>query len=362
MNYSSRNIALTCALLLSGSIMAQTEVKKYQPGVTSEGAVYFLPQTALRITVRTEKTVYTPGDFAKYADRYLRLQDVSEETNVSYKVNAVDFSVIGVPDTAKCYAVTFNAKTSATNVVLGDDGILLAINAEPHKVQSTVPFKSAPKPTPVNPRKFMSEEILAAGSNAKMAELTAQEIYDIRESKNLLTRGQADKMPTDGEQLKIMLNHLTEQDNALTQMFSGTITKDTTEQVFVYVPRGEVNKQLLFRFSQRLGLVDKDDLAGSPYYISVVDQKSVPAPAPIEDKKKKKELEQGNGVYVNVPGKIKVTISKGNDVISDKDVTAGQYGYTELLSGELFNKHYTTHLWMDPITGAIDKLEAEQPK
>ena len=43
-----------------------------------------------------------------------------------------------------------------------------------------------------------------ASSTAKMAELVAKEIYNIRESKNALLRGQADNTPSDGAQLKIM--------------------------------------------------------------------------------------------------------------------------------------------------------------
>ena len=35
----------------------------------------------------------------------------------------------------------------------------------------------------INPRDFLTEEILMAGSTAKMAELVAKEIYNIRESK-----------------------------------------------------------------------------------------------------------------------------------------------------------------------------------
>ena len=41
---------------------------------------------------------------------------------------------------------------------------------------------------------------------------------------------------------------------------------------------------------------------------------------------------------------------------------APQFGNVELLSGELFNKHYTTHLWLNPITGGVERLESEQPK
>ena len=39
---------------------AQTSTSSYQPGVTPEGMVYFLPKTAIRITVQAEKTTYTP--------------------------------------------------------------------------------------------------------------------------------------------------------------------------------------------------------------------------------------------------------------------------------------------------------------
>ena len=79
----------------------------------------------------------------------------------------------------------------------------------------------------------MTEEILIAGSTAKMAELVAKEIYNIRESKNSLTRGQADYMPKDGAALKLMLDNLDEQEQAMMQMFAGTT--DRTEKI-VYHP------------------------------------------------------------------------------------------------------------------------------
>jgi hypothetical protein len=41
---------------------------------------------------------------------------------------------------------------------------------------------------------------------------------------------------------------------------------------------------------------------------------------------------------------------------------AAQFGNVELLVGDLFNKHFGTRLSLDPVTGAISKLEAEQPK
>ncbi|MBQ8655621.1 MAG: DUF4831 family protein [Prevotella sp.] len=339
---------------------AQTRLSQYRHGVTSEGAVYFLPKTALRFTVQVEKTSYSPGEYAKYADLYLGLHDVNTQPDVSYRVTHIDMTPFGVVDTTKCYAVEFNAKTSACNIQLSDDGVLLAINASaPQPVASPKVFVPIQKPKPMNTRQYLSEEILTAGSHAKRAELIAQEIYNIRESKNLLTRGEADFMPKDGEQLRIMLNQLDIQQNALMQFFTGTTTVDTTEHVFELCPTEEISRTVLFRLSQKLGFTDADDLSGAPYYITVEDLHATPAAAPVEEKKKKKKED---GIYINVPGRIRVCVSQGNDMIYKAETPAAQFGFTELLSGELFNKRYTTHVWMNPATGALEKLEAEQPE
>lgn len=345
-----------CSLLTT---LAQTAVSTYLPGVTPEGAIYLLPKTGIRIAIQVEKTTYTPGELCKYAERYLRIKDVSPTPSVNYRITDIRQEAYAVADTSKHYAIEFNAKTAATNVRLSDDGILLAINADPITIPATKPFVAAPHPASVNPRQYMNEETLAAGSTAKMAELIAQDIYEIRESRNLLVRGQADNMPKDGEQLRLMLNQLDKQDQAMTSLFIGTTEKDTTEHVITIIPNKTSDQQVLFRFSQKLGLLESDDLAGEPYYYKVEDLKTVPPVEVIDPKKKNK---QAPGVYVNVPGKLRSTISDAKGVISTAEFPAGQFGNVELLSGALFNKRYTTRLWLNPLSGAVEKIDVEQPK
>jgi len=176
-------------------------------------------------------------------------------------------------------------------------------------------------------------------------------------SRNLLVRGQADNMPKDGEQLRLMLTQLEQQDRALTGLFAGSTVKDTVENVITIVPQKETERQLLFRFSKKLGLVDEDDLAGEPYYIRIANLHTVPMP---EANEKKKKLE--NGVYVNVPGKMKITVFDAVEPLVSNEFPAAQFGNIELLSGALFNKRYATHLWLNPVTGAVERLDAEQPK
>lgn len=353
-----KHILITGALaLLAQTVPAQTATEQYLPGVTAEGAIYALPKTAVRIAVLVEKTTYTPGDFAPYAERFLRLSDVGMEPSTVYRIIAVNQSAIGVSDSTKYYAIRFNNKTSAINVARAEDGVLLALNAEPRFQALPEAFKPAPKAETVNPRQFMNEEILAAGSTAKMAQLTAQEIYDIRSSRSELVKGQADFMPQDGEQMKLMLSQLDRQDRSLTSLFAGTTVKDTTETVLTIVPDSAFQRKTLFRFSKHFGLVGADDLSGAPYYISVEDMTKLP---PAEDNGKKKKA--ANGLYYNVAGKLRSTIYRANDVVSEEEFPAGQFGHVELLSGDLFNKHYNTRLWLNPISGDIDKLEAEPPK
>lgn len=345
-----------CSLLTT---LAQTAVSTYLPGVTPEGAIYLLPKTGIRIAVQVEKTTYAPGELCKYAERYLRIKDVSPTPSVNYRITDIRQEAYAVADTSKHYAIKFDAKTAATNVRLSDDGILLAINADPTTIPATKPFVAAPRPASVNPRQYMNEETLAAGSTAKMAELIAQDIYEIRESRNLLVRGQTDNMPKDGEQLRLMLNQLDKQDQAMTSLFIGITEKDTTEHVITVIPDKTSDQQVLFRFSQKLGLLESDDFAGEPYYYKVEDLKTVPPVEVIDPKKKNKPAP---GVYVNVPGKLRSTISDAKGVISTAEFPAGQFGNVELLSGALFNKRYTTRLWLNPLSGAVEKIDVEQPK
>lgn len=347
--------------LFSTLLPAQTVTSAYRPGVTPEGAVYFLPRTALRISVLVERTAYEPGDYAGYAQRYLRLQKVSLEPRVSHRVVSITQTAVGMADKEKAYAVKFNAKTVAANVALADDGRLLALNAEPTDEELPKAFTPAPKAAPLNPRQFMNEEILAAGSTAKMAELTSREIYDLRENRSLLIKGQADFMPQDGQQLKLMLAQMESQELALRSLFEGTTTCDTTEYVLTYIPEKPVSREVLFRLSQELGIVDADDLSGDPFYITIENVDVLPPTDEAAAAKTKKKVYE-EGIYVNVPGRLRSTIHQGIDQIGQEEFPVAQFGNVELLSAELFNKHYTTQLWLNPTTGAVERIQADMKK
>ena len=88
------NLSIIIYSLSFSSVAAQTDISKYRPGVTPEGAIYYLPKTAVRVTLLVEKTTFTPGDFALYSNRYLRIA-AETEAQTTFRVVNIKMHTIG---------------------------------------------------------------------------------------------------------------------------------------------------------------------------------------------------------------------------------------------------------------------------
>lgn len=325
-----------------------------QPAV--DGTPYCLPKTAINVTMLIEKKSEQPGELHQYASRFLKKDNVITSASTTYRIVDMKLTPIGLPDTTKQFTARVDGKHSIERVELSNSGIILAVNTDPApEKQMPAPFKAAPKNRLPNPHDYMNQDILSAGSTAKMAELTAQEIYDIRDSRSLLTKGQADFMPKDGEQLRIMMESLNQQEKALLQVFEGTTTCDTTEVTLTYLPQRE-GRELLFRFSKKLGMVDNDDMAGEPFYIQIADLHSRPVNNTVAEGKVNKD---DANIFINLPGRIKATIAEGNDERASLELYAAQFGTTERLDTELFGRKLYTTLVYNPVTGNLESQKTD---
>lgn len=351
-----RGILLLPCLLVAIVSMAQTEVTTGVMRGKDYGITYMLPKTEIEIVLQATKHTYTPGEFCKYADRYLRLGRVSPEAKEYWTLDNVEMHVVGVPDKDNVYFVKMKDRSSAPLMELTEDGIVRSINmpfsgikAKEQNTSRSLTNRQGQEE--LDPRSFMTEEILTANSSAKMAELVAKEIYSIRESKNALIRGEADNTPKDGVQLKLMIDNLNAQERAMTEMFAGKTRQESKTYTFRLTPK-ESKDEVAFRFSQALGVLPSENLAGSPYYISIENLEVPDLSTEVEDEKKKLE-----GIVYNVPGRAKVTLSQGNKVLYDVELPVTQFGTTEYLAPVLFNKNSTTQVSFDINTGGILKVD-----
>ena len=338
-------------LFIATSTYAQTDVTTGIMRGKDYGVTYLLPKTEIEIVVEATKHTYMPGEFCKYADRYLRMNNVSADPDIYWTIDKLQTRVTGVPDKDNVYFVKLKDKTVAPLMELTEDGIVRSINMPLSGRTEPATKITATAQEIIDPRKFLTEEILMASSRAKMAELVAKEIYNIRESKNALLRGEADNMPQDGAQRKIMLDNLNLQERAMTEMFSGTLKEEPPTFTIRLNPK-EMDNEVAFRFSKRLGVVASDDLAGEPYYISVTDLKT---PAIPEDDGKKKV----DGVAYNVPGRAHITLTGNNKKLFDGELPITQFGTIEYLAPVLFNKNSTVKVLFDTATGGPIKVDRE---
>ena len=271
-------------------------------------------------------------------------QDVS-----AYTPATIDVRSVGIPDSTKAYIIKLKDKSVASNVELTENGIIKAINTTSPQEPVFAEYVLEKPQVHENARKYMTEEILMAGSTAKMAELTAREIYNIRESKNLILRGQADNMP------KLIIDNLDKQEKAMTEMFSGY--KNREDKVFTawVIPENNLKDRIVLRFSNLLGVLPAEDLAGEPIYLSVNSTNALPTLLPEEEKKKKKI----EGAIYNIPGKGNVTVSYKGKEYFKQELPITQFGNTEVLVDGLFNKKINTKVIFSPQTGAIVKIDKD---
>ena len=348
----------TALLLGCMTTMAQpVSSSKLQEGKVPEGTVYYLPKTMIHFHLLIEKKTYTPGIFCQYAEKYLRQKPAGQDEDIHHRVVDFRLSQTGVRDTSKCFIATLKGKSATSEIRLSEDGVLLAVNDTPIVVKKQPPFKAtAKKKKNLDPMKFLSDEVRIAGSNAKKAELVALQMAELQEHRQQLITGEAEEMPTDKAQLQLMLDEIDQQYEGLLSLFMGTTTCDTTEQHIALCPEREMQREVIFRISKPLGLVDKDDLSGIPFYLTIEDlhkqsQQQYDYP----------ENKKDGGFYANVPGFVRLTLYREDRQLATYEYPFAQFGFTELRGGSLFKK-YPTHLKLNPITGAVEKLQAEIPE
>ena len=342
--------------ILSTLILAALTALPVSAGSKKEadGLVYYLPKTAVRMHVLVEKTTTEPGQLNDYSDLYFKTS-APQVTTTDYRIVGVKFGTAAVRDENQRYVVNIDNKHSVLNIDCDVNGVLRAINTKAPKAKEEPAFTPAPKAQPLNPRDYMSQDILSAGNLPKMAQLVAQEIYDIRDSRSQLSRGEADFMPKDGEQLRIMYAQLNKQEAALMQLFQGTTTTDTTETVLTFVPEKTQKEQVVFRFSRKFGLLTADDFSGEPYRIKVDDLGLDEEELDVVESAKKEDFQLG----VILPGKMRMTLSAAGKKIAQYEAWAAQFGEVKMLSGMLFGKKLTSKILLDSATGSVVSLETE---
>lgn len=355
-----KNLFLTVltAVAIVTPAASQTTQKLTASKINEYGLIYTLPVTVADVTVEAEKTVKTPGEFFRYAKKYLNIDPITEPSQ-QWVVKSVTVNARGVADEKEQYLVQFKSG-SAPFMVLNDENFPLTVNTDnlPAASELKLPVAQAAQPTilqqPVAAQ-AVTEEMLQSQSSAKRAELAAAKIYELRQSRNEIISGQADQMPSDGKAMQLALDNLAQQEAALTAMFVGTVQTSTDVRTFtVEMPEGETSHMVVGRLSVLNGIVDASDLSGDPIYLDI--KVTARGKLPKNEKGEVKKFPKG-GLAYRIPGEADVTVTFGNDQLFNGHFDVAQYGVVFGLEPNLFtDKKSPAYVVFDGATGAIREL------
>lgn len=344
--------------LLAGSVFAssaQTAQRLSATKANDYALVYTLPTTQLAVTLEAQITVKRPGEFYKYAKKYMNIDNPITQETRTVELKSATLTTRGIPNPDERYAVQFKAGT-APYVMLAPNDVPLAINTEKTMKEETVelPVAMAAPPTPLETsaaRQVVSEEMMQSQSTAKRAELAAAALFAIRQTRSDLITGQADQTPPDGKSLQLMLDNLEAQEQALMAMFVGTTAVSTDVATFSITPDNDIEKMVIARISPIDGIVDATDLAGDPVYLDL--QVTTRGEMPVNEKGITLAAPK-NGVAYCIPGTALVTVTCNGKVYAERDEEMAQFGVVYGLSPNAFtDKKAPIYVIFDPATGAI---------
>lgn len=140
------SVLLLMIMIASVSMTAQIRVSKVDPvsvGAATNGFVYSLPQTVIKVDVVYEKVEKLAGPFSEYAEEYLGVDKYVKSNSIDYNIVDVKVSEFVEADPQQLYKVQYPLERSKdekqTSFVLSEQGCLVAYNNEaPNVVSNTV--------------------------------------------------------------------------------------------------------------------------------------------------------------------------------------------------------------------------------
>lgn len=354
-------ILTLAAAVLALPMMAQTTQRLTADKTNEYALLYTLPSTAVDVTLEIQITKRAPGPFHNYARKYLAESAPIAEASSEVALKSVVINTRATADLDERYQVKFRAGATPTMTLNGLNAPL-NVNTDEVMTPTTYPLPQAIEPQPTvlengEATRAMTQEMIQSTSLSKRAQLVAARIYELRDARSEILSGQSESPFPDGQALKLAIDGLTAQEEALTALFLGTTSTYTDVKTVNFTPDSagnDVNDRVIVRISAEEGFVDPDDLSGAPVYLSF--RALTRGQLPVNEKGVTKTFPKG-GLAYRIPGTGMLTLEYDGRQVARAEIETTQLGVTFGIDPALFTaKKGTATAVFNPITGAIVKL------
>lgn len=269
--------------------------------------------------------------------KYLNIDNPITEASESVIIKSIIVNPKGVANADEHYLMQFKSG-STPYLIINNESLPLAINTEDISINNDIeiPASTSLTASPLESDaalQVFNEEMLQSQSTAKRAELAAAQIYALRQTRTDLITGQADQMPADGQSMQLILDNINAQEAALTAMFLGVEQRATNIKTIRYIPDAEIEDYIVARVSATDGVVDANNLAGEPIYLTI--EITEKGELPINERGEVKRFPKG-GVAYRIPGKANIRLNYNGIEMLNEEFSIAQYGVVFGLDPSIF--------------------------
>ncbi|PWD97846.1 DUF4831 family protein [Marinilabilia rubra] len=367
-----KNIFFLIMLFILGACSSQQPISRADFSLAkedqsiSDGIIYNLPSTIIKVEITATETVEKKGPYYRYSQRFLNLTDIITEDKTYWTINGAKISTSSIPDPDRTFYITSEGTPSGAAVNLTPDGILKGLNLsgitkktlEEEEVELRKPESTDKEDMSFNDIPFTEEQLIKT-SSAATAEEVAAEIYRLRDARRRLIESDMQKLPPDNGAYERLLKEIDRLESQYLSLFRGKRQTTSVTKTFTFLPDpGQPANQVLCRFSSQKGFTNTIDMSGTPVYIEVqADTKDKEPDLPQIDQTQKEEKER-SGLYYCRPAKATVKIIDRTVLLNEKEILVGQFGSMHQLPASLLDNPDTA-VKMDSKTGAILEIKTK---
>jgi len=308
--------------------------------------VYALPKTTLKINAEATREVFTAGPYAKFAPKYLGFE-VPVDDKVSYSLKSLALEYFVEADAAKTFTVTLKDSKSASNFLSMTSTGLVAMfenNAsssvpwrfgadarqqqftnrghESTLTKETTTFHQTVKTDAGFERVPIQQSQVVEKNVERRAEEVANAIFTLRKRRIEMITGDGGE-GLSGDAMRAALEELNRMEQEYLSLFIGKSSFDIQSAGFEIIPDPAQAKQLYvaFRFSEGRGLMMRDNVAGRPIVLELVEA----------DSKKPSftnagDTDKGRRVSYRIPEVMTARLSDGQNVLLEMRAPMYQFG------------------------------------
>jgi hypothetical protein len=287
-------IALSCSKKIAPTTISSID---QNTNLSSKGLIYTLPTTSVKVKVESEYYIFTPGPFARYAQKYLGITGLPITTEKYWAITSVKVYPYNHSDIQSMFVVEPNEEFPVNFLHLTSEGLVIPIGSSiletsPQTVNpklniskdlgfvdlSATPFIAAEQTTHYSRvmkdtsyvKVPVHKSLVVEKSLEDKAKEAADFIFSLRKRRFDLLWGDADFVAT-GTAAEAVLKEIYRLEAEYVSLFTGKEQRSQATHWFDYSPDSQ-NKEvssILFRFSAARGVLSSSDLSGSPVLITI---------------------------------------------------------------------------------------------